>query len=105
VLQIEAPFSPPAADRESSKCKEVIPFYCSSLANPVRLRRTTGKALTVAFSILFILIYIRLEFQFLSEVGSQCAIFISKLEIMKVPSAKFLVPAFQCCPLSAASLA
>ena len=21
-------------DRESSKCKEVIPFYCSSLANP-----------------------------------------------------------------------
>ena len=31
---IEAPCSPPAADRESSKCKEVIPFYCSSLANP-----------------------------------------------------------------------
>ena len=22
-------------DRESSKCKEMIPFYCSSLANPV----------------------------------------------------------------------
>ena len=36
--------------RESSKCKEVIPFYCSSLANPVRLRRTTGNALAVAFS-------------------------------------------------------
>ncbi|MGD8687115.1 MAG: hypothetical protein PVH15_10105, partial [Syntrophobacterales bacterium] len=31
---IEAPCSPPAADRESSKCKEVIPSYCSSLANP-----------------------------------------------------------------------
>ena len=36
--------------RESSKCKEVIPFYCSSLANPVRLRRTTGNALAGAFS-------------------------------------------------------
>jgi hypothetical protein len=47
---IEAPCSPPAADRKSSKCKEVIPFYCSSLANPVRLRRTTGNALAVAFS-------------------------------------------------------
>jgi hypothetical protein len=35
--------------RESSKCKEVIPFYCSSLANPVRLRRTTGHALAGAF--------------------------------------------------------
>src|SRR5210317_1597854 len=31
---IEAPCSPPEADRESSKCKEEIPFYCSSLANP-----------------------------------------------------------------------
>ena len=39
-----------ASCRESSKCKEVIPFYCSSLANPVRLRRTTGNALAVAFS-------------------------------------------------------
>jgi hypothetical protein len=39
--------SPPSAD---SKCKEVITFYCSSLANPVRLRRTTGNALAVAFS-------------------------------------------------------
>jgi hypothetical protein len=29
---IEAPCSPPQAD---SKCKEMIPFYCSSLANPV----------------------------------------------------------------------
>jgi hypothetical protein len=37
-------------DRESSKCKEVIQFYCSSLANPVRLRRTTGNALAGAFS-------------------------------------------------------
>jgi hypothetical protein len=25
---------PAASCRESSKCKEVIPFYCSSLANP-----------------------------------------------------------------------
>jgi hypothetical protein len=48
--KIEAPCSPPAAGRESSKCKEGIPFYCSSLANPVRLRRTTGNALAVAFS-------------------------------------------------------
>jgi hypothetical protein len=32
-----------------SKCKEEILFYCSSLANPVRLRRTTGSALAVAF--------------------------------------------------------
>jgi hypothetical protein len=24
----------PTSCRESSKCKEVIPFYCSSLANP-----------------------------------------------------------------------
>jgi hypothetical protein len=32
VGQIEAPCGPPQAD---SKCKEVIPFYCSSLANPV----------------------------------------------------------------------
>jgi len=34
---IEAPCPALAAlkrDRESSKCKEVIPFYCSSLANP-----------------------------------------------------------------------
>jgi hypothetical protein len=31
---IEAPCSPPEADRESSKCKEEIPFYYSSLANP-----------------------------------------------------------------------
>jgi len=45
--KIEAPCSPPQAD---SKCKEVIPFYFSSLANPVRLRRTTGNALAVAFS-------------------------------------------------------
>jgi hypothetical protein len=29
------------------KCKEEIPFYCSSLANPVRLRRTTGNALAL----------------------------------------------------------
>jgi hypothetical protein len=28
--------------KRDSKCKEVIPFYCSSLANPVRLRRTRG---------------------------------------------------------------
>jgi hypothetical protein len=41
---VEAPCSPPAAD---SKCKEMIPFYCSSLANPVRLRRTTGNALAL----------------------------------------------------------
>jgi hypothetical protein len=41
---------PAASYRESSKCKEVILFYCSSLANPVRLRRTTGNALAVAFS-------------------------------------------------------
>jgi hypothetical protein len=40
---------PAASCRESSKCKEVIPFYCSSLANPVRLRRTTGNALAEAF--------------------------------------------------------
>jgi hypothetical protein len=39
--------SPPAAD---SKYKEVIPFYCSSLANPVRLGRTTGNAVALAFS-------------------------------------------------------
>ena len=44
---IEAPCSPPAAD---SKCKKMISFYCSSLANPVRLRRATGNALVVAFS-------------------------------------------------------
>ena len=42
---------PAASYRESSKCKEVILFYCSSLANPVRLRRTTGNALAVAFSL------------------------------------------------------
>jgi hypothetical protein len=30
----EAPCSPPAAHRESSKCKEEITVYCSSLANP-----------------------------------------------------------------------
>jgi hypothetical protein len=41
---IEAPCSPPAANRESSKCKVLKPFYCSLLANPVRLRRTTGKS-------------------------------------------------------------
>ncbi len=29
---IEAPCSP--ADRESPKCKEIIPFYWTSLANP-----------------------------------------------------------------------
>jgi hypothetical protein len=49
-LIFEAPCSPPAADRESSKCKEVIPFYCSALAIPVRLWRTTGNALAGAFS-------------------------------------------------------
>ena len=35
--EIEAPCPAIAGlkqDRESSKCKEVIPFYCSSLANP-----------------------------------------------------------------------
>jgi hypothetical protein len=58
---IEAPCSPPAADRESSKCKEVIPFHCSSLATPAaRLvdelkscrssRVATGNALAEAFS-------------------------------------------------------
>ena len=43
--KIEAPCPALAGlkrDRESSKCKEVIPFYCSSLANPARLRRTAG---------------------------------------------------------------
>ena len=52
-FRIEAPCPALAGlkrDRESSKCKEVIPFYCSSLANPVRLRRTTGNALAEAFS-------------------------------------------------------
>jgi hypothetical protein len=52
----EAPCSPPQAD---SKCKEVIPFYCSSLANPVRLRRTTGNALAVAFSTTILLYLVR----------------------------------------------
>jgi hypothetical protein len=61
-LVIEAPWpavaglkrdSPPSAD---SKCKEVIPFYCSSLANPVRLRRTTGTALAVAFSLALLIV-------------------------------------------------
>jgi hypothetical protein len=51
IKRIEAPCSPPLAD---SKCKEVIPFYCSSLAIPVRLWRTTGSALAGAFSILVI---------------------------------------------------
>jgi hypothetical protein len=47
----DVPLKLPAAScRESSKCKEVIPFDCSSLANPVRLRRTMGTALAVAFS-------------------------------------------------------
>ena len=41
---IEAPCIPPSADL---KCKEVTPSYCSSLANPVRLRRTTGNALAL----------------------------------------------------------
>jgi hypothetical protein len=41
---------PAASRRESSKCKEVIPFYCSSLANPARLRQNTGNALAGAFS-------------------------------------------------------
>jgi hypothetical protein len=44
-LLIEVPcfaFVPLKRDRESSKCKEVIPLYCCSLASPVRLRRTTG---------------------------------------------------------------
>jgi hypothetical protein len=38
---------PAASCRESSKCKVFISFYCSSLANPVRLRRTTGNALAL----------------------------------------------------------
>ncbi|MDH3554326.1 MAG: hypothetical protein OEU80_03535 [Deltaproteobacteria bacterium] len=41
---------PAAGCRESSKCKEGIPFYCSSLAIPGRLRRTAGNALAAAFS-------------------------------------------------------
>ncbi|MDH3930411.1 MAG: hypothetical protein OEV22_20975 [Deltaproteobacteria bacterium] len=45
AIAIEDPCSPPAADRESSKCKVLRPFYCSSLALPVRPRRTTGDAL------------------------------------------------------------
>ncbi|MDH3803004.1 MAG: hypothetical protein OEU80_13085 [Deltaproteobacteria bacterium] len=36
--------------RESSKCKVFVPFYCSSLALPVRPWRTTGDALARAFS-------------------------------------------------------
>jgi hypothetical protein len=36
---IEVPCSPPAADRESSKCKVFMPFYCSSLANLVPLEK------------------------------------------------------------------
>ena len=51
--KIEAPCPALAGlkrDSESSKCKEVIPFYCSSLANPVRLRWTMGNALAAAFS-------------------------------------------------------
>jgi hypothetical protein len=44
--RIEAPCSPPEADRESSKCKEVIPFYCSSLANPAARRRDFRSAPT-----------------------------------------------------------
>ena len=34
LIGFEVPCSPPEADRESSKCKEEIPFHCSSLANP-----------------------------------------------------------------------
>ena len=33
-VRLKLPAVPPRRDRESSKCKEVIPFYCSSLANP-----------------------------------------------------------------------
>ena len=33
---------PAASCRESSKCKVLVPLYCSSLALPVRLRRTRG---------------------------------------------------------------
>ena len=33
-VQFEILKLPAASCRESSKCKEVIPFYCSSLANP-----------------------------------------------------------------------
>ncbi len=40
--QLKLPAVPPRRDRESSKCKVFKPFYCSSLANPVRLRRTGG---------------------------------------------------------------
>jgi hypothetical protein len=64
LRRIEAPCPALAElkrDRESSKCKEVILFYCSSLANPAaRLvdelkscrasRVVTGNALAVAFS-------------------------------------------------------
>jgi hypothetical protein len=32
--QLKVPAVPLKRDREPSKCKEVIPFYCSSLANP-----------------------------------------------------------------------
>jgi hypothetical protein len=48
---LKLPEVPLKRDRESSKCKVFIPFYCSSLAIPVRLRRTTGNALAGAFSI------------------------------------------------------
>jgi hypothetical protein len=34
VTAIETPCSPPAEDRESSKCKVLKAFYCSSLAHP-----------------------------------------------------------------------
>ena len=47
---IEAPCPALSGLKRDSKCKEVIPFHCSSLANPVRLRRTTRLALAVAFS-------------------------------------------------------
>ena len=42
---IEAPCSAlagPKRNRESSKCEVLKPFYCSALANPVRLWRTGG---------------------------------------------------------------
>ena len=37
----------PTSCRESSKWKDVIPFYCGSLANPVCLRQTEGNALAL----------------------------------------------------------
>jgi hypothetical protein len=49
--KLKIPCSPPEADRESPKCKEGLPLYCSSLAN---LAASCEVALAGAFLIFLV---------------------------------------------------